>query len=81
MLKTTQRVRNSTNVRKLREPSISEINDSNEIDAREMEKNLSKANFFETGFFISEARIAFTCLSKAFTKAQIVPYFGSERYI
>lgn len=71
----------STNVRKFRETSNNEIDDSNNFDGIEMRRNLLKFNFSGTCFLISEARVSFTCLRKTLTKTPILHHFNLERHI
>lgn len=81
MLKSTPKPSNLINIRKSKDTGNSEIDDGNEIDSREVKRNLSKVNFFETGFFTMEHRLALTYLSKQFTKTLIFNHFDLKHYI
>lgn len=81
ILKTTLRLPSSTNVRKSKTIGDNKVDDSNEIDIRRIEGNLSKSNSSKTCFFTSDTRVAFTHLSKTFTKALIVYYFHPKYHI
>lgn len=78
MLKTMPGPFSPINGRRSKETDNYEINKSNKVDSKELEQNLSKINFSRTRFFTPEARVLFTHLKKALTKAPILYYFNLE---
>lgn len=70
-----------SNARELNRAADSGVDDSNEINRKEVGENLSKINLCRARFFTPKARVTFICLREAFTKASIFHYFDLKRYI
>ena len=60
---------------------VGTIGDGNDYVNKTVERSMSKNSNRATGYLTPKARLAFTQLRKAFTKAPILQHFDSECYI
>lgn len=81
MLEVASGVPSFTNVRKSKETGHDRVDNSDEVDIRKDEGNLSKVNPSEMRFFTSEAKVAFIYLRKAYNKLPIFYHFDLKCYI
>lgn len=78
MLKTTSEESSLTNVRRSIETGNDGVNNSNKVNWRKVEENLSKINSSKARFLIPKARIALTHLNKGFSEVPILNHFDTE---